>query len=283
MRQVLIPVDLRNPGQVFACLGLIEATHELVGMAEGGFSWERHHDPYARFSLVGAGDVNPLNSVLTFLATAKASAIAPHEWKPSNAKHAIDVERVYYSPDRISALSHMALPIALSCKDKRTILGHWIDGSDRDEFKLYAGNRSALKIARDMMESIAELWDSHKEALLSDPLGKTVPMRGSFNFDARCAWQAIDLGYSPNEHRQSVVGSPVVELLAAWGLEHARPRRTEERRTYCYAVWEDLLPPMLARPALAGETGDFNRRQFRLRIGLSGRNKVVGYADEETR
>ena len=34
-----IPVDLTNPGQVFACLGFLEAADILLGDAEGGFNW----------------------------------------------------------------------------------------------------------------------------------------------------------------------------------------------------------------------------------------------------
>ena len=34
-----IPVDLFNPGQVFACLGFLEAADVLLGDAEGGFDW----------------------------------------------------------------------------------------------------------------------------------------------------------------------------------------------------------------------------------------------------
>ena len=35
-----IPVDLRNPGQVFACLGLMETAEALgLGEVEGGFDY----------------------------------------------------------------------------------------------------------------------------------------------------------------------------------------------------------------------------------------------------
>lgn len=33
MGQAIIPVDLRNPGQVFACLGFLEAADVLCGPA----------------------------------------------------------------------------------------------------------------------------------------------------------------------------------------------------------------------------------------------------------
>jgi CRISPR-associated protein Csb3 len=39
MTTASIPVDLINPGQVFACLGFLEIADELLGNAEGGFNW----------------------------------------------------------------------------------------------------------------------------------------------------------------------------------------------------------------------------------------------------
>jgi len=49
----------------------------------------------------------------------------------------------------------MALPIRLvGCMDgeQRSIdIGHWADASSRNDFKLYAGNRSAAGIAHAML------------------------------------------------------------------------------------------------------------------------------------
>ena len=39
MAQSSIPVDLFNPGQVFACMGFLEAAELLVGNAVGSFEW----------------------------------------------------------------------------------------------------------------------------------------------------------------------------------------------------------------------------------------------------
>ena len=46
----------------------------------------------------------------------------------------------------------MALPISLGGGNRPIVeLGHWADGSSRDSFKLYSGNRSADGIARAML------------------------------------------------------------------------------------------------------------------------------------
>ena len=80
MAEASVPVDLTNPGQVFACLGLLEAADVLCGEAMGGFDWSAETD--TRFRLSAAGDDNPVAGVLAFLAKVKVVALAPEGWRP---------------------------------------------------------------------------------------------------------------------------------------------------------------------------------------------------------
>ena len=59
MADASIPVDLLNPGQVFACLGFLEAAHVLYGDVEGGFDWRDEEE----FFLGISGDGNPFETV----------------------------------------------------------------------------------------------------------------------------------------------------------------------------------------------------------------------------
>src|SRR5215831_6002361 len=70
-----IPVDLRNPGQVFACLGFLEAADVLLGNAAGGFDWR--DESAVRFLLSADGGGNPFEDVLAFLAGAEPSQLGP--------------------------------------------------------------------------------------------------------------------------------------------------------------------------------------------------------------
>ena len=198
----------------------------------------------------------------------------------------------------------MALPIRFGGGNRPTVeLGHWADGSSRESFKLYAGNRSADKIACAMVrgarrkatkkqkasgepgdlktKGIAQLWEEERANLIERPFHILTPMGGSFNFDPRGAWTAMDAGYSPNEHKHAVESSPVVEFLAAWGLEHARPEEFDLRQVR-YAVWGTLLPPILARAALTSTITSLPMKHFRFPLDLSGKNKIVTFAELET-
>lgn len=319
MAEATIPVDLRNPGQVFACLGFLEAADSLLGEAEGGFDWTEMAD--TRFVLRAAGTENPFAVVLEFLATAKLERWGPVGYtdpppkKGKATEEAGEEEDIEDEADTDSGLSEtgsdvslsetfpaahgdrLSLPIRLGGENQPKIeIGHWADGSSRNSFKLYAGNRSADRIARAMlwgvrkkpknnqnpseviMKGITQLWHEQRELLIKHPFDVLTPMGGSFNFDPRGAWTPIDAGYSPNEHKHQVAASPVVEFLAAWGLENARPDEFETRKVR-YAAWGIPVPPMLARAALSGGLSVLPLRRFYFELSMSGKNKVVKFAE----
>lgn len=283
MTEAAIPVDLFNPGQVFACMGFLEAADVLCGDAEGGFDWGASSN--VRFRLRAKGVANPVETVLEFLAEAKVE-----EYSDTTG----DIE---FFP--IPQGGKMTLPVLLRSNSRNTVcLDHWTDGSSRASFKLYAGTRSAYKIACAMLSGtrerpkrnqrvgdikrygVAALWDAHKYDLLKRPFDITTPMGGSFNFDPRRSWTQIDAGYSPNTQNHGVEASPVVEILAAWGLQNARPNEYGKHRVR-YGAWKGFLDPMLARPALAGIDVAVPLRKFNFALDFSGKYKFVTFAQEE--
>jgi CRISPR-associated protein Csx14 len=299
MAEASIPVDVFNPGQVFACLGFLEAADLLLGDAEGGFEWDKAH---TSFSLQTRGEGNPFEAVLEFIGHAKPAPWAPLGFVDLNEGNGDDDDANDNVQDDASRLEltqtfpatkgdRMALPIRFGGGNRPSVeLSHWADGSSRNSFKLYAGNRSANQIARAMLhganktpaKGVAQLWQEEREQLIAKPFDVLTPMGGSFNFDPRGAWTAIDVGYSPNDQSHAIEASPVVEFLAAWGLEHARPVELGVRQVR-YSVWRGRLAPMLARTALVGTIPSIRSRVFRFNLDLSGKNKVVTFAQEEPR
>ncbi|MBS3965367.1 MAG: type I-U CRISPR-associated protein Cas8c [Methylomonas sp.] len=275
-----IPVDLTNPGQVLACMGFLEASESLLGPTEARFDWQSGH---AKFFLQTDTSENPFVDVLAFVADAKAIAVAPRAWRVPSKITEFTVSDTFPDADSDAA----SLPISLTDSQGRSaFLSHWADGGVDEAFKLYAGNRSAQKIASDMLREIGTLWNQDSKSLCRDPLNRLCSMGGSFNFDPRGTWMGLDVGYSINdlksakELEQKVVASPVVELLAAWGLQNARPAELKLRQ-YRYAVWNEWLPPQLARPALSGQLTLTRQRHYQFALDLSGKNKIVCYAIQE--
>lgn len=299
MAQASIPVDFFNPGQVIACLGFLEAADALLGDAEGGFAWTNEADP--RFEMHVDGDGNPFCAVLEFLSEAQLQRLVPKGYTDpppteKQKKKKVDERAVndgtndptgdgsvctvetFPAPEA----DRLTLPLRFERDGRRLDVTHWCDASSRNSFKLFAGQQRSAAIARQMISAVRELWDKRRAELIRDPFNLSVPLAGSsFKFDARKAWTAIDAGYSPDEQTHAVEASPMVEMLSAIGLEHARPDEFETREVR-YGVWNKLLPPVLARPALAGIRFGVSMRVFRFTLDLAGKNKVVTFSREET-
>jgi CRISPR-associated protein Csb3 len=297
MAKASIPVDLFNPGQVFACMGFLEAADVLLGNAAGGFEWSSRHKP--RFEIQADGAGNPFGVVLDFLTKGRLQRLTPEGYvEPSalagakkprkNAKKPTKEERESGDSPALTIetfpareADRLALPLRLEHDGRHLDITHWCDGSSRNSFKLFAGQQRSNVIAEKMLSAIGTLWRKHNHRLVADPFGLIVPLGGSsFKFDPRKSWTGIDAGYSPDEQSHDVQASPVVEVLAAVGLENARPDEFETRNVR-YGVWGAALPPLLARPALAGVPIGVPMRVFRFILDLAGKNKIVTFAQEE--
>jgi len=289
MGQSRIPVDLQSPGQVFACMGLLEAADVLCGGAEGWFDW--HGEPC--FQLSSEKEDFPLAMIFDFLIDSKVCAVAPGKRKPEKECEGDVIYRPTF-PDKEP--TEMALPILMRGKGIEVVLGHWADGSSRDNFKLYAGNRTAHAIAVSMIygtkrkgtKGVDQIYADHQNGVIDNPFGLLCDVGGSFNLDPRGGWTSIDVGFSPNDLKAKglkarVLSSPIVEIMAAWGLEHARPKAVEQR-LYRYSVWNEAIPPSLARAVMGCGVPSTSllQRRFHFPLALSGKNKVTVHATEET-
>jgi len=313
MAEASIPVDLFNPGQVFACLGFLEAADVLLGEVEGGFDWNKGGE--TRFHVRINSGQNPFAVVLAYLAGVEVQCYAPKDYTdpPKKTKKKVDASdgdaggiqgpldfsETFPSPKADS----LALPIRLlgtySGEQLSIPVSHWADGSGRNDFKLYAGNRSGADKARAMLSGTVEkrskkqtvsglktrglnaLWKEQPEELLARPFDVLTPIGGSFNFDPRRAWTGIDAGYSPDAQEHAIAASPIVEILAAVGLEHARPDEFDTRQVR-YAAWGVPLPPVLARAAFGGSPLAIPMRRFRFTLDRPSKYiKIVTFAQEE--
>ncbi len=279
-----IPVDVLNPGQVFACLGLLELLNLHSDDARGGFDWSQ--SDRVTFHISSRGLDNPLRVVLESLASAKIAALVPTEYGTRLLKTDWAITPTASFPG--TSVDRKTLPIRLSDASRRLDfdLTSWCPARGR-EFKLFSGQQSSYQIATSMLTAIQQLWRSHKCELLRDPFGVITPLRGSsFKLDPRKSWTAIDAGYSPDEENHQVESSPLVELLAAIGLEYARPRaandsaQSQANADLLYAIWSGLLPPILARPAIGAINVGCPQRFFKFTLEKAGQNKIVTFAEE---
>lgn len=317
MAESIIPVDLFNPGQVFACLGFMELADVLLGEAEAGFDWTDPSQP--RFHLSVPSDQEPVPFVLKFISSSTVIPVVPLGYTSTKEKNkkgknnndgnntsnhdtedcSEHINFKYTDTFPASKADEMSLPVRLYNSDNNFIEStHWADGSSRSSFKLYSGNRSAAHIINSMLHGVREkpgknepqgsikykgithLLRENPERFMERPFDVLTPIGGSFNFDPRGAWNALDAGYSPNTHKHGVVASPLVHLLAACGLENTRPVELGNYQIH-YCVWNCMLPANLARIAFQGGIPSIPSRSFHFKLALSGKNKIVTFAHEE--
>jgi CRISPR-associated protein Csb3 len=287
MSHARIPVDLYNPGQVFACLGLAEMADALVGGARGGFDWS---DPAKTwFDLSVPGDEHPVRAALRFLQSASVSSVAPvaiealrtEKWQVETKLLGVGQPFPFAAPD-----SPASLPALLTVNAVTIRIEHWGDSTERDNVKFWAGagGYPGVALLRDALAAAGSLAGA-----TDDPFAHAAPMSSSFRFDWRRDYVPLGIGFSLNEHgKMSPQGYPLVEVLAAIGLTHARPARPDRRDklVYRYGVLggSDRALPLL-RVALGCPPLPLPLRCFRAQLSWPGKenqSRCITHVLEET-
>lgn len=295
MAESIIPVDLFNPGQVFACLGFMELADQLQGNACGAFNWSDGNRTL--FILRTDGEQPPVKMVLECLARAQVISYAPIGSPLSTDKWNITTKTISnYKPYPFKIPNSPAtLPARLEFdyngKTFSYDITHWGDSSDRDNVKFWAGSNGYPGVA--LLQDALDLIRDEAAYADSDPFSLSSGQSSSFRFDWRRDYVALDAGFSPNEHKGSIVmvGYPLVEILAAIGLENARPWRTgRSKLEYKYCVLgtkksHEPYPLIFIRAALGCSDLPFPQRKFQMQLdwpGQAGQARCIVNVTEET-
>lgn len=242
---VSVKVDMTNPGQFFACCGLLELVHRLWPGAEGWFGGDEFH-----ISAHVGPETDILQACLTRL---RESTLSTDD---SRGERAIRPVRISH-PDGLNLT-----------------LDWWIDrAANKTALKLLAGQQTSLGIIRTLCRALP---NSHNV-----PVGELFdagqPLTGRFGVDPRTAWNALDVGFSPNEQQMEVSTYPAVELLAAVGLQGFCPQEDDEGGWH-YAIWSLPLPPLVARAACAGVLPAGEVYRYRFEVATRGSYKGFDFA-----
>jgi len=219
---IRVKVDLTNPGQFFACCGLLELADRLWNGAEGWF--EEYH-----FLMRCEGTVGDLVTEI-----AHASLVQ------------LDMD------------DDKASPIEIGQPFRTIRLDWWRDEqSGGKELKVWAGSMDIVRIARAMQGAMQDsrfhspgLFD---EGMIvfnpANPNKKVEP----FYFDARRASNAHsrDVGFSPNDLQMTTTAFPAVEFLCLVGLQRCLPVMVG-RRIFEYCAWTQPIAPNIVSAAVTG-------------------------------
>jgi CRISPR-associated protein Csb3 len=223
MGNLSVNVDVTNPGQLFACCGLLELADRLWGKAEGRFEPPSFH-------LAADGGLSELIDALT------------------------NAELIQLDLDDITAS-----PLLIGQPFRELRLDWWHDDrAGGRELKVWAGSMESVRIARAMQNALREerfhtpgLFDAG--VIVYDPENADKKVE-PFYFDARRAPNAHsrDVGFSPNDLQMTTTAFPAVELLCLVGLQRCLPRRTNQPRVFEYYTWAEPLQTSLAPVAVSG-------------------------------
>jgi CRISPR-associated protein Csx14 len=248
MPEICVQLDPCNPGQFYACCGLIEL-FELAGaktLSQFHTDYRRPRD--AEFRVQSDEDLN-LDAVIRAIKEATF---------------------VSGSTDRPPYKDSIA-PVSVSLFDHHVELDWWL--SDFHEkagpLKCWAGQVTTQKLTSELPKLLPVSGISFD----SDGFTST-----RFGVDPRSAWEALGLGYSPNEQNHAVRTFPVVEVVAAIGLQGFRPVGT--RKTgFRYCLWLESVPAIVARTVCMQPWDGLPSAMYAFRLEERGSYKYFSFAE----
>ena len=253
-------VDVTNPGQFFACCGLLELADRLWPGAEGWFEGRE-------FCVTCGGTLKELLSILVM---DEPEQILQLECNGLEVKALIAPIRFSFDGGSTYALT----------------LDAWTTIRLEKGVPVVAANRpwnfwSGQQTSHGIWCGLRAVLAGQLAQLASDEysvFSKRVFQKGRFGFDPGPAWNALDVGFSPNEHSIEVESSAAVELLAAIGLQRFRPLVSQGRESFEYATWSEPLPPFVAAAATCGGISCGKSAWYCATVVSRGQYASLGYS-----
>lgn len=258
-----IRVNVTNPGQFFACCGLLELADRLWPGAEAWFS----KDGLA-FHLTCKGTLNYLLAVLL------ADPPAAVETLECNG---LGVPPII-APLSFTFDGGATTAIILDAWTRVGVLKGMPQVISNSPWNFWSGQQTSLRIwlglRAELAVQLTRFTPSDYEGLFSQRLVQ----KGRFGFDPGPAWNALDVGFSPNEQAMEVESSPVVELLGAVGIQRFRPVMNDSRDSFDYFTWHSPYSPAVAAAAMAGAIPEALTVRYRGSVVSRGQYAALGFS-----
>lgn len=260
-----IKVDLANPGQFFACCGLLILADAMSSAAHGWFE-------ETRFYIDCDGDI---------VDTVKHLRIGAAGVDDTEYERICGLKPKARSTEEKALLKSIQSSMKVGgvefCLPNATpvVVDWWREPAMvHAGFKTWSAEQKPADICRSMFDK-AEIARGKLDLIESQP----VPGLKPFYFDNRISrLTSRDLGFSPEGFTASF--SPAVELFALIGLQHFRPTTIRHRQVYAFATWAEPLPLEAAAIAATGLAPALCNRHYRFPLvhRTGGKYKAFGPA-----
>lgn len=253
---IRVRVDLTNPGQFFACCGLLELADRLWPGAEG---WFGSRDEFILSTGAFESSVETLcrivvdNSLSPLLPKEELDQLNKLKKREAELKKASKVlsksekaTRKQLNSKRIASGFQLGLPI-----DMR--VDWWlIENCDGDHLKTWAGQQAIAGIAEAIKAALVVVHENEildfEKAIFRDSNGDSV---APLSFDAGRVGTAQDIGYSPDKVGQAITCCVWTEFLTLIALQRFA-LQPNSNAIFTYHVWREPLEACVAAVAARG-------------------------------
>ena len=268
---IRVRVDPTNPGQFFACCGLLELADRLWDGAEGWFCKqgldfilrpiEVRPDSTASL-LVRKITRCQLTNTMTDAQLQRRAKLSSMSKKQREATPSLDAEK------KVLDTLWREAPILLHAPFNLQLDWFVDDRAGGHMFKTWAGQQSVLDIASGMKASVGtNEWIAIPPENWLSKYSKTDCLPFNFDSDLGGIGSDCDVGFSFDQLQTiSVQTRPLVELLAFVGLQRFWPVRIAMTNHYRFALWFDPLVPEIAATAACDLLDSPDSRAFEFQL-----------------
>jgi len=232
-----IPVDLYNPGQFFACCGLLELAHRLSRPGNRALGWfEGIDNSQSQFLIAAFNEDGPvgLEAIISFLKKCEIT-----------------------TPDPISKEGPVILgePFNIALDWRRPF-------PQNNLVKTFAGKQNIFEILQSLQNAIPEICNNNLLNYFGF-LDKAVTA-----FSIQRAEDAIDAGFSMDVQEGRLFREPPIflELLSLIGVQRFCPQKGVNRLDRVYYVWLKPLPASVAAIAVGQPLFNISAQGFNFQM-----------------
>jgi hypothetical protein len=284
MTSINVPVDLTNPGQFFACCGLLELASRIDRQSQGFFRKSDFVLETNEQDVLEAFFKCRIDVVSSF----QSSEANPENVDVDGDVEVEDLQRGRINPMRLGEPFNLLLnwwtqKDALEQKLKLWTAGQRVTDVLRGHHKKRSKKRKEMpdEIPQQYTPSTREHFADAVNRHPSDWLRKAIPINApaAFSFDSRLSRNnALDLGHITN---RILAFSPAIDVLCLVAFQRFRPKTIETWNRNLYCTWSQPLPVLVAPLAVLGMLPDIFDQAFEFpvkRRDSPGRYKSFGHA-----
>lgn len=256
---IRINVDVTNPGQFFACCGLLELADRMWPGAEAWFDT-------TIFNLRTDGTLREILMLLLRDAPRQLDSVCGD----------IPIKPII-APLAFSFNGAVSNALVIDFWMRVAVVKGKVQAVSNPPWNFWSGQQTPLRIWSPLRNALLGIIATASDQDLLSLFSLRSPLKGRFGFDSVAAWNALDLGFSPNDQDIAVNSSPASELLSAIGIQRFRPLVSADRSAISYATWsvpaDTLVASAMACLAVCGHGA-----RYELPVISRGQYAALGHA-----